>query len=328
MEEKKQSKVVSSDLENNPITVYCHIIYRTFGKSLLSNKSFKNFFTSSIYNKKYEAILKKGNLKLLPEEYFISVFLSMIFIFIFVVCASGFLLFINPANSALIFYLGIATVFFMGLFMYNYPIVLAKDRGKQIDASIPYLLPYMKILGKELNLTKIIGIIDDFLVYKEVRVEFKRIKYYTEFLGYDTHSAIREAMLSCPSRELSDLLNDLVTISNSGGNIYAYLDRKLDNLNQEIDAIEKKNIDTLLIYSQIYVVILLIAPLFFTIMTAVLNLVEFSADAASASISSGAQSSIFTIILLLVSLPFAYAGFMMLIFYSKPLYSRLTPIKK
>jgi archaellum biogenesis protein FlaJ (TadC family) len=118
-------------------------------------------------------------------------------------------------------------------------------------------------------------------------------------------------------------MNDLVTISNSGGDIYAYLERKLNNLEEEIEALEKKNIDTLLIFSQIYVVLLLIAPLFFAIMSSILNLVQISAD----SSASAGGSTVVTIMLLLFALPFAYAGFMMLVYYTKPLYARLKPIK-
>ena len=209
-------------------------------------------------------------------------------------------------------------------FFYNYPIVIAKQRATEIDAAIPYLLPYMKILAKELNLSKIIAIIDDFLIYKEIQIEFRRIKHFSDFLGYDINSSIREAMQSCPSRQLADMMNDLVTISNSGGNIYAYLDRKLSNLNIEIEAIEKKNIDTLLILSQVYVVILLIAPLFFAIMSSILNLVQFGSETGATASAGG---TVVIIILLLIFLPVAYIGFMMLVFYSKPLYSRLKPIK-
>ncbi|MFW5705253.1 MAG: type II secretion system F family protein, partial [Nanoarchaeota archaeon] len=142
------------------------------------------------------------------------------------------------------------------------------------------------------------------------------------FLGYDIHSSIRAAMDSCPSHQLSDMMNDLVTISNSGGNLYAYLERKLENLNSELEAIEKKNIDTLLIFSQIYVVLLLISPLFFTVMISILNLVNVTVDA-----GGGSNDTFKYIMLLLFALPFIYAGFMMLVYYSKPLYSRLSPIK-
>lgn len=119
-------------------------------------------------------------------------------------------------------------------------------------------------------------------------------------------------------------MNDLVTISNSGGDIYSYIDRKLNNLNSEIEAIEKKNIDTLLIFSQIYVVILLIGPLFFTIMSTILNLIEFSSQNGAAN---GSDNTVRIIFILLLALPFAYTGFMFLIYFTKPLYSRLKPLK-
>ena len=224
-----------------------------------------------------------------------------------------------------IFYGGVVFMAGLGILLYKYPVVLSKTRGTEIDASIPYLLPYMKILSKELSLSKIIDIIEDFLIYKEIRVEFQKIKYYYTILGYDIHSSIRLAMESCPSRMLADTLNDLVTISNSGGNIYNYLERKLENLNQEINAIEKKSIDSLLIYSHIYVVILLIAPLFYTIMSSILSMINLSTSSANDVASTGGNLN--SIIFLLVFLPMAYIGFMMLVYYSKPLYSRLKPIK-
>ncbi len=321
MEKKKSNSGAFSD---NFMTMYCHFIYRFFGRKALARKGFRAFFDKSIYNQKYENILKKANMKLIPEEYFVTIYITIVAGMIFLFVLSFTFIFFNSLISASIFFGGVIGIMFLGIFMYNYPIVLSKNRGKEIDAAIPYLLPYLKILAKELNLSKIIEIIDDFLIYKEVKVEFRKIKYYSNFLGYDLHSSIRQAMQSCPSRNLSDLMNDLVTISNSGGDIYKYLERKLENLNQEIEAIEHKNIDTLLIYSQIYIVLLLISPLFFTIMSAVLSLINFSAATDTASITSGG-GSFGTIMIMLFVLPFLYVGFMMLVYYSKPLYSRLKP---
>lgn len=327
---KKKKSDFDSEFADTILTIYCHFIYKYLGRSLLNNKKFRQFFKNKIYNAKYENILKQANMKLMPEEYFISIYITIIFILIFSFILSFFFLATGLSLLSIsFFYGGILLVVSMGIFLYNYPILISSTRGKEIDASLSYLLPYLKILAKEINLAKIIEIIDDFLIYKEIRIEFKRIKHYSNFLGYDIHSSIREAMLSCPSRQLSDIMNDLVTITNSGGDIYGYLDRKLSHLNSEIDAIEKKNIDTLLIYSQIYVVVLLIAPLFFTIMTSILSLVSLSSSASSmGSVAGGGISSSYSsVIMLLVFLPLAYVGFMMLVYYSKPLYSRLKPVK-
>lgn len=328
---KMKSKNVSMNslskgayLNETFFVIMIHLMYKYIGRKLLQNKKIKLFFYNKLYNKKYETILQKANLKVLPEEYFIFINIFLIFLLFLMIFFTVFFFFINSLYSIILFYGGILFVSLIGIFFYNYPIVLAKSRGDNIDASMPYLLPYLKILSKEINLSKIINIIDDFLIYKEIKEEFRKIKYYSDFLGYDVHSSVKEAMQSCPSRQLSDLMNDLVTISNSGGDIYLYLSRKLENLNSEIEALEKKNIDTLLIFSQIYVVLLLISPLFFTIMSSILNLIELS------SVSGGGVSdngTIVTIVGLLFILPIAYLFFMVLIYYTKPLYSRLVPIK-
>lgn len=307
--------------DEDMLSIIVHYLYKFFGRNLLRKPKFRSFFDKSIYNQRYEKILQEANLKIIPEEYFVSIYIILATLISITAISSIFFFFSIPILSVFTFYGGILAITVIGIFLYNYPILLAKARGQQIDAAIPYLLPYLKILSKELSLSKIVEIIDDFLIYKEIKTEFKKIKHYSNFLGYDINSSIREAMLSCPSRQLSDLMNDLVTISNSGGNIYSYLSRKLDNLNEEIEAIEKKNIDTLLIFSQIYVVLLLIAPLFFAIMSSILNMVQFSSDAGASSTSTA-----LLLLILLLALPFLYAGFMMLVYYTKPLYSRLAPI--
>jgi archaellum biogenesis protein FlaJ (TadC family) len=325
-EAKKKGIVDDSQLDSYDfLAVLVHQIYRLFGRSLIKNPKFKSFFQKKIYNNRYEKLLQEANMRVLPEEYFTSILIILFTTVVLVIIGTFFSLFFfkDVVLGAFIFYGGIFGVAALGILLYNYPILISSTRKSEIDAAIPYLLPYMKILSKELNLSKIIDIIDDFIIYKELKIEFKKIKHYTNFLGYDINSSIREAMKSCPSTQLSDVLNDLVTISNSGGDIHAYLERKLNNLNQEIEAIEKKNIDTLLIFSQIYVVLLLISPLFFAIMSSILNMVDISSGGDTA-----AGGSTFAILLvLLAALPFAYAAFMMLVYYSKPLYSRLTPMK-
>ncbi len=327
---KKQDTNSKKILTNESlIEKYCHFMYRIYGRKLLLNEKFSKIFYRNFYNKKYEKILSQANLRLIPEEYFISIFMSLSFFLLASIVFSVLLSFTHPIWAMLLFYIGVFGVAVIGIFMYNYPVVTAKSRGSEVDASIPYVLPYMKILSKELSLAKIIDIIDDFLIYKQIKIEFQRIKYYYSVMGYDLNSSIRSAMESCPSKNLSDMMNDLVTISNSGGNIYTYLERKLENLNKEINAIESKSIDTLLIYSQIYVVILLISPLFYTIMSSILNMIDISAAAGDSIAGSGSGTGVVSsIVMLLFFLPIAYIAFMTLIYYSKPLYSRLEPINE
>ncbi len=325
MKNKKENKI-NEILNENSITNFFHFIYKIFGKKLLQKKGFRKFFYEQIYNKKYEAILKKANFRLIPEEYFFVIFFLLFIMFIICFIISILFIFVKFNIAQLIFYTSILLIFIIGLFLYNLPIILANVRRNNINASLIYILPYLKILSKELNLQQIITLIPEFIIYKDAYIEFQRINYYYNFLGYDIHSSIRIAMESCPSKELSDILNDLVSISNSGGDIYKYLSNKLENLNTEIIAIEKKNIDSLLIFSQIYVVLLLIAPLFFAIMSSILELIQIDfSNVGGASLNSSSTSMI--IFSLIFFLPLAYGVFIGLVYYTKPLYKRLEPIK-
>ncbi|MCA9486376.1 type II secretion system F family protein [Candidatus Woesearchaeota archaeon] len=329
MAEKKSPHEEKSLLDASTaelITMYFHFIYRSMGRNLLLREKFRNFFFKNIYNKRFEKILIKANMKTLPEEYFIGVYITMTgAIALLAILTITLLLAFGSETAVYFFYGAFFLTCLLGFFIYNFPVILANQRRQEIDAAMPYILPYMKILAKELPLSKIITILDEFLIYKAIKEEFQKIRYYSEFLGYDIQTSVREAMFSCPSKLLSDLMNDLVTISNSGGDVYGYLERKLNNLEQEIESLEKKNIETLLIYSQVYVVVLLIAPLFFAIMSSILNLIDINVG--SSSQTSDPTSTITTLVILLLALPFAYVGFMMLVYYSKPLYARLKPMK-
>ena len=301
--------------EADPLSKYASFVYRVLGRKLLQNDNFRKFFYKKIYQEKYETVLLKANMRVMPEEYFSTIFITITGIGSLIILLSIVMLFFEHIYALYAYMAAVGLMVFGGFNLYNYPISISKKRGAEIDAAIPYLLPYMKILSTEVNLSKMLSIIDGFLIYKEIRAEFRKIKYYADFLGHDIHTSIRKAMESCPSRKLSDIMNDLATITSSGGDVYNYLVRKVNAEDKELQSIENKNIDTLLILSQVYVILLLIAPLFFTIMTSILSLIAMGDE--------GGGDNVGTIMGLLFGLPFLYIGFMLVIYYSKPLYARL-----
>ncbi|MFW6027089.1 MAG: hypothetical protein ACOCRX_12205, partial [Candidatus Woesearchaeota archaeon] len=70
MKFRRQLKGVRKKRKKNNekfLEFYCHMIYRYIGRYLLQNKKFKFFFDKNIYNIRYEGILKKANLKLMPN---------------------------------------------------------------------------------------------------------------------------------------------------------------------------------------------------------------------------------------------------------------------
>jgi hypothetical protein len=108
-------------------------------------------------------------LKTLPEEYFVSIYITLVGVMGAIIFFALLFLFVNVLFSAIVFYGGIIVVVAIGIFLYNYPIVVASTRGNEIDAAIPYLLPYMKILAKELTLARLFLLLMIFLFIRRLR---------------------------------------------------------------------------------------------------------------------------------------------------------------
>ena len=317
MKKIKNKKISVGD---NFLSRLSHILYAHIGKKLARDKRFNFLYKQRSYDVRYKDVLQKANMRVLPEEFFFTIhFILIVFIALIIILDIVLFIFSSVFAVALL-YVGILLTCLLGIFLFNYPFFVAKRRGKEIDAVIPFVVPYLKLLSRELNFSKILEIIPDFLIYKEIKMEFERINYHNKILGQDVHASVRSAMNSSPSKELSDLLNDLVSISNSGGDAYTYLEGKVESAHIEVDSMEKKNVETLLIFSQIYTILLLIAPLFFVLMIAILSSISSSVDI---GISSGGDGGIANVVKILVALPLAYILFITIIYFSKPLYTRI-----
>ena len=94
-------------------------------------------------------------------------------------------------------------------------------------------------------------------------------------------------------------------------------------------ALERKYFNSLLLYSQIYITLLLISPLFYAIIVSLFNIVEFSSFSQLQKVNLDFSFvNYFEIIVLYFVLIFLYGFFAYLIYLSKPLINRLKSIEK
>ncbi|MFP4402476.1 MAG: type II secretion system F family protein [Candidatus Nanoarchaeia archaeon] len=311
--------------DNNFFSKLCHTIYVHIGSKLLKNKKFKEFFDSSIYTKKYEDVLQQANLRIYPEEFFISSFLFLIFAFSSYVIGMIALITVAPELFTFpIFFIGIFGITVAGIAFYNYPYYISKQREGEIDAAIPHVLPYMKLLSSDLTLSDMIKLLEEFTAYKELRKELEKIRYYNHFMGVDLISAIRISMKTCPSKQLSELFNDIIMISNSGGDVYSYMNTKVKRMNEEIESTEKQTLESVMILSQIYIVFLLIGPLLAAVVLSVFSFISFGtigSSAAEQTTEIGTQIIYFVVMLSIV--PPLYFIFYLLVYMVKPAYSKI-----
>ena len=325
----------------NSLIKFCIFFYQHIIKNLPENFLNKKKIEREYKKELYIRMIKRSGLNILSEEYYMSlIFLGLFLIFFFFIL-SVIVLFLSFTlnffqnsfdNTLLAVGLFLFTIVFAVnyfFFVFSYPNLLQQKREKEIDASLLKVIPYLKITAKDLSLHSIIEIMPSFVKFKEISIEFKKIQYFYNFLGEDINTSIRKAVDTCPSKTLKDLLNDLVNITNSGGDLYAYLIQKEKEYESLFMALENKYFNSLLLYSQIYITLLLISPLFYAIVVSLFGIVEFT-SLTQIDVSGGDDFSYLDymqMIILYFVLIFLYGGFAYIIYLSKPLIYRLKTFK-
>ena len=315
---------VTSDQDE--FALLCHYTYIYVGKYFLKNQKFQKFFNENVYVKKYEDILQQANFKILPEEFFMTSFIwNILLVLIYSIIIGIMLIYFPTYLNFPLFFIGIFIVALGGIAFYNYPSYQAGERGRKIDAAIPHILPYLKLLSSDLKIANIIVLMDEFIIYSEIKKEFEKIRYYNEFLGQDLVTAIKNAMKTCPSKRLSEIMNDIIVISNSGGDVYSYLDTKVEHQHQEIESTEKQVLESTMILSQIYIVFLLIGPLLTAVVLSIFSFISFATVVGDGGALSGGSSTqqIIYFIIMLILLPIFYGLFYFVVYLVKPEYSKI-----
>ena len=317
--------------ENTLSFIYSKILLKLFTRKTIEKKSRLN-----VRLKEKEVLLKKADLKILPVEYYGTIFFIFLFLLIILNITAIILFFFISLNIFLaIITLGNLFIFVLQFFFTIYPHTLISERQKKIDATFPLILPYLKVLTKELTISKTIDILKDFIVFDEIRSEFEKLYYYKTFLGLDINTAIKELIKYTPSKNLAEFLSDISAISVSGGNIYKFVSRKYEVEKVNIKTEDKKYLETNLIISEIYILLLLIAPLFYAIIVSLFGLISsFSFDSLDTNALQNTEiadenltndnTAVFSkLYLLLGLLPFGYFLFFFIVYSSQPLIYKL-----
>lgn len=147
-----------------------------------------------------------------------------------------------------------------------YPIVRQRGRKEQIDSVLPFAAGYLSVLAS-------VGIPPDKLFESlarqdmgEVSTEAKMIVRDMYFLGYDFLSAIKRAADRTPSKLFRDFLDGIRVTILSGGSLARYLEDQTVNLMKMREEKEHAFVRSLGIFGEVYVVLVVLAPLLFIIL--------------------------------------------------------------
>jgi archaeal flagellar protein FlaJ len=235
-----------------------------FGKYLLSLKE----------------LTEKSNLSIIYETYvgqlFFYCFLSMnlflvYFLYLFLIFWRFTFVTAIIASSVLTITL---TVFIATVF-YLYPFAKYQKQKDDLERNMVYGVSYMNIVSKSgVPLQKTIEYVSKEKDFGEFSKEFERVHKYIAFMGKDVVSALKEVSGRTSSEKFKKFADGLGATLMSGSSLNQYL---AEESRKEIENYRErgsKYISIMSLFADIYIVLLLIAPLCMVTILAVFSLMD------------------------------------------------------
>ena len=215
--------------------------------------------------------LKKANIRFLLSTYLSMAIMSSVIAFAFGVLVFGVLLIFSLSNwMYFVLPFGFAGLTLAGFYLY--PASEASSVQKGIVRELPFATIHMAaIAGSNIEPTKIFKIIAASGEYPNVGKEIRKVITQTEVYGYDLVTSLKNVALRTSSKKLAELFSGLATNISSGGALKNYLEKKADNLLVDYRLERQKYAELAGTFMDVYISILIAAPLVLMMMFIVMN---------------------------------------------------------
>ena len=156
------------------------------------------------------------------------------------------------------------------------PAMTASDRKSKINKGLPSAVTFIYAMSK--GGSDIIAIIRALTgaqsTYGEVSKEIGFIVRDMDYFGNDLRLAITNCINQTPSDLLQDLLSNLLSVIDSGGDVTAYLSNKVEQYRMRIIQDQKSFLEILGLIAESYVTAFVAGPLFIIIMVSVMTIMN------------------------------------------------------
>ncbi len=270
--------------------------YSRFCRRLFA-QSFERFNVSETSKNR---LLEKADISMVYSEYYSMILMNIIvgFVVIFSCMILLFLILPHPITSMLILAVSSIAPLGIGLYYLSLPSSKAKSRGKNIDRFLPYATNFINTMSVAgISPAEIFETLSTVELYGEIHKEAKKITTEISMMGVDTISAIQHAIQISPSEKFKQFLQGILSVIQSGSELGPYFNRCVDRYMEEDLLERKRNLESLAIMAESFVVTVIAFPLFLVIIISVMGM------------TSGGISFDFLFILAFLILPMAYAGF-------------------
>ncbi len=270
--------------------------YTRFCRRLFSNLFEKMNISETSKNR----ILEKADISMVYQEYYSMILMNIIigFIVSFFSTLVLYILIPNDITALLLLIVTSIVPLVIGMVYIQLPASKAKTRGKNIDRYLPYVTNFINTMSVAgISPSEIFGTLSGIDLYGEVQKEAKKITTEIELMGVDTITALKHAIEISPSKKFKEFVQGIIGVIQSGSELGPYFERCVDRYMYEDIEDRKKNLESLAVMAESFVVTVIAFPLFLVIIISIMGL------------TSGGISFDFLYILAVLILPMAYAGF-------------------
>ena len=270
--------------------------YSRFCRRLFA-KTFERFDISETAKNN---LLERADIAMVYKEFFSMVLMNLIIGFISSFLSTIILYLIVPHAITALLLLIVASIVPIGIGLYyiSLPSSKAKARGKKIDRFLPYATNFINTMSVAgISPAEIFEALGNVELYGEVQKEAKKITTEISMMGVDTITALKNAINISPSKKFKEFIQGILATIQSGSELGPYFERCVEKYMAKDLIDRKKNLESLAIMAESFVVTVIAFPLFLVIIISIMGL------------TSGGISFGFLYIIAFLVLPMAYAGF-------------------
>ncbi len=216
--------------------------------------------------------LKKANIRFLLSTYLSMAMMSTAISFVFGILIFGIIIIIDLNNwiYALI-PVGLASLTMTGFYLY--PSSEANSVQKKISQELPFAAIHMAaIAGSNIEPTKIFKIIAESKEYINIGKEMKKIIAQVDIYGYDLVTALKNVAEQTSNKKLEELFSGFATNIATGGELKNYIEKKAENYLLDYRLEREEYSEMAGTFMDIYISILIAAPLVLMMMFIVMNI--------------------------------------------------------
>ncbi len=275
-------------MKSTRYTRFCRQLFAKTFEKLDIEKSSKN------------RILEKADIAMVYQEYYSMVLMNIIIGFISAFLSTLILYLIAPNEITAFLILLISSIVPAGIGLYyiGLPTSMAKGRGKKIDKHMPYAANFINTMSVAgISPAEIFEALAEVELYGEIQKEAQKITTGINMMGVDTITALSNAIKISPSDKFKEFIQGILAVIQSGSELGPYFERCVEKYMKDDLIDRKRNLESLAIMAESFVVTVIAFPLFLVIIISIMGL------------TSGGIDFFFLYLIAFMILPMAYFGF-------------------